>query len=183
MILKLFKKQKKYIGPIELSPRASGIANPDYTIESLVIQQITFSKIITLCRSWYAASSVAAWGSGWLGFHEGVGHTIAHHVGKTDAQLIARLNSSSRITGASTFANQTTAEPVISATIGANRATLNAWLRSGSTRNLVLPYTGNSVIGRGIMRGQSAVSNLSNASVVLKPNGSGGYNILTAFPR
>jgi len=120
---------------------------------------------------------------GWLGFHEGVGHTIARHVGKTDAQLIARLNSSSRISGASTFTNQATAEAVISSTIRGNRANLNAWLRSGSSRNLVLDYTGNSIIGRGIMRGQSAVTNLTNARVVLKPNGNGGFNILTAFTR
>jgi len=119
----------------------------------------------------------------WLQFHEGVGHTISRHVGKTDAELISRLSSSSRISGASTFASQEVAESVISSTIKTNRPALNAWLRSGSTRNLVLDFTGNDVIGRGIMRGQNAVSDLTKARVVLKPNGSGGYNILTAFTK
>ena len=121
--------------------------------------------------------------NGWLQFHEGIGHTIARHVGKTDAQLINRLANSRRISGASTFTNQTTAEATISSTIKANRATLNTWLRSGSTRNLRLDYTGENIIGRGIMRGQSTVSNLTNARVILKPTGNGGFNILTAFPK
>ncbi|WP_158596896.1 DUF6443 domain-containing protein [Aquimarina sp. BL5] len=121
--------------------------------------------------------------AGWLSFHEGVGHTIARHIAKTDAQLIARLNSSRRISGASTFSNQPMAEVIISSAIRSNRSTLNTWLKSGSTRNLVLEYTGNTVIGRGIMRGQSAVSNLTNARIILKPTGSGSYNILTAFPK
>jgi hypothetical protein len=121
--------------------------------------------------------------TGWLNFHEDIGHTIARHVDKTDAQLISRLNSSPRISGASSFTNQSTAESVISSTIALNRAKIRNWLKSGSTRNLVLEYTGNTIIGRGVMRGQSSVSNLTNARVILKPNGSDNYKILTAFPR
>ena len=66
---------------------------------------------------------------GWLQFHESAGgHTIARHVGGTDAELLARIQNSPRISGTSTFLDQTMAESVISATIGANRVILNAWL-------------------------------------------------------
>lgn len=141
-------------------------------------------NILSKLRKVAKVGGSAAKGGGWLNFHEGLGgHTVARHVGKTDADLIARLSSSSTISGASTFSSQAVAESVISSTIGSNRATLNAWLRSGSTRNLVLEYIGTSAIGRGIMRGQSAVTDLMNARVILKTTGNGRYYILTSFPR
>jgi hypothetical protein len=81
------------------------------------------------------------------------GHTLSRHVGKTDAELSIRLNSSARISGVSSFSNQTIAESVISSTISSNRMALNTCLRSGTNDNLVLNYYGTNVIGRGIMRG------------------------------
>ncbi|WP_316931377.1 RHS repeat-associated core domain-containing protein, partial [Chryseobacterium sp. P1-3] len=49
---------------------------------------------------------------GWLAYHEGstLGHTLARHVGKTDADLISRLATQKGITGASSFTNEAIAE-------------------------------------------------------------------------
>ncbi|WP_202962940.1 RNase A-like domain-containing protein, partial [Chryseobacterium sp. P1-3] len=122
---------------------------------------------------------------GWLAYHEGstLGHTLARHVGKTDADLISRLATQKGITGASSFTNEAIAESVISSTIKSNRDAIKSWLRSGMTNSLRLEYSGSTNIGRGIMRTTNVVNDLTNARVILKSNGSGGYFILTAFPR
>ncbi len=122
---------------------------------------------------------------GWLAYHEGsaLGHTLARHVGKTDADLISRLATQRRITGASSFTNEAIAESVISSTIKSNRGAIKSWLRSGMTNSLRLEYSGSTNIGRGIMRTTNVVNDLTNARVILKSNGNGGYFILTSFPR
>ena len=132
-----------------------------------------------------AEGEVAAEGAGWLSHHEGLllGHTIDRHVGKTAAELMSRLSSSARISASSTFINQATAESVIATTIRQNRSVIKLWLRNGDKARLVLGYEGNSIIGSGIRRGQSAVSSLTNAQVVLKSNGRGGYFILTSYAK
>lgn len=64
---------------------------------------------------------------GWLQYWEGRGigksrgHVIAEHVGKSDADLIARLASNKKISAASTFTDQATAEAVIGSAIRQNR--------------------------------------------------------------
>jgi hypothetical protein len=57
-----------------------------------------------------------------------LGHTLARHVGKTDADLIGRLATQTRITGASSFASEAIAESVISSTIKSNRGAIKSWL-------------------------------------------------------
>ena len=57
------------------------------------------------------------------------------------------------------------------------------WLRSGSDDALVLRYTGHSVIGRGIMRGEPAVHPMIEALEVLLRRGLyGKYYVHTAYP-
>ncbi|MBF6645860.1 RNase A-like domain-containing protein [Chryseobacterium indologenes] len=123
--------------------------------------------------------------TGWLAYHEGplLGHTIARHIGKTDADLINRLTTERRIAGASSFASESIAESVISSTINSNRGAIKTWINSGATTNLRLDYTGTAIIGRGIMRRVGVVNDLSNARIILKANGNGSYYILTAFPQ
>ncbi|WP_051349334.1 DUF6443 domain-containing protein [Chryseobacterium gregarium] len=122
---------------------------------------------------------------GWLAYHEGpaLGHTLARHVGKTDADLITRLATETRITGASSFASEAMAESIISSTIKSNRGAIKSWMNSGSTRNLPLDFTSSTNIGRGIMRRTGIINDLTNARIVLKQNRSGSYFILTAFPK
>jgi len=66
---------------------------------------------------------------GGLGAHENAGgHTIAEHVGKTDAELAARLAREPHIPAASTFTNRAVAENAIAQALEANQAAINAWL-------------------------------------------------------
>ncbi|MBI1927478.1 hypothetical protein HYR99_24960 [Candidatus Poribacteria bacterium] len=110
------------------------------------------------------------------------GHTLARHIGKTDGELMTRLQQSTRIRGASAFLDQATAESVISQTIKQNRSIIQQWLRSGSGVPLVLQFTGRNVIGRGILRGEPAVHPMTNARVLLRRSPNGRYYIHTAYP-
>lgn len=120
----------------------------------------------------------------WEGVGNGrsVGHTLDRHVGQTDADLLARLNSNSRLRNASTFIDQSTAESVIGQMISVNRNQLNAWVNSAKPGDrLRLNYTGTDVIGRGATRGVG-VGNRTNARVILQMRDNGKYHILTAYP-
>ena len=126
--------------------------------------------------------STSARGS-WIQYHERLGgHTLARHIGKTDAQLVTRLQQSTRIRGASTFLNQAIAESVISQTIKRNRSTIRQWLSSGSSDPLVLQFTSRNVIGRGILRSEQTVYSMTNARVLLRRSPNGGYYVHTAYP-
>ena len=127
---------------------------------------------------------------GWLQFWEGRGignsrgHVIAQHVGKSDADLIARIGSNKKISAASSFTDQATSEAVIGGAIRQNRTQLSAWLRTAQQGDrLPLPYSGTDVIGRGIKKGQSVVGDRTNAKIILQALGDGKYHILTAFPQ
>ncbi|OOM11718.1 RNase A-like domain-containing protein [Clostridium saccharobutylicum] len=112
-------------------------------------------------------------------------HVLQRHVGKSDIDLLNRINNpNNKITGASTFTDDLTANRVINRTITDKRNInkINNWLSSGKKVNLSLPYKGNNVIGRGVSKGSNVVNDMSNAKVILKNNGSGGYDILTAYP-
>ncbi len=110
------------------------------------------------------------------------GHAIEKHVGKTDAELAARLSASRKISGSSSFTDLATANRVVMETLKDKTTEINTWLLSGSTKNLVLDYVGNgTVIGRGIQKGQSDLLDLTNAKIILKPMG-GNHFVLTAYP-
>ena len=125
-----------------------------------------------------------AWLQHWEGVGSGrsVGHTLGRHVGQTDADLLARLDSNSRLRSASTFTDQSTAESVIGQTISTNRNQLNAWVNSAKPGDrLRLDYSGTDVIGRGATRG-AGVGDRTNARVILQMRENGKYHILTAYP-
>ena len=104
------------------------------------------------------------------------------HVGQTEAQLLTRLQQSTRIRGASTFSDQATAESLMAQTIKQNRALIQQWLRFGSDDALVLHSTGRSVIGQGIVRGEQAVHPMTEARVLLRRAVQGKYYVHTAYP-
>ena len=45
-----------------------------------------------------------------------------------------------------------------------------------------MQYKGANIIGRGVMRGSTIAQDMTNAKIILKNNGVGGYDILTAYP-
>ena len=121
---------------------------------------------------------------GGLAAHEAAGgHTIARHVGKTDAQLAARLAAEPHISKASTFIDRATAESAIAQTIEANQAAITTWL-GGSSNVLRITHSVPGA-GRVLVRGAAAAIDVDNVRVVLvrDPSLPTGYRILTAFPQ
>lgn len=113
------------------------------------------------------------------------GHTIARHVAKTDADLLARL-ASSRIPAASTFVSLQEAERAISAVVRANRTQIATWARTAAigNRQAFIMAAGHGGVGRVMVRGATNSVAGQTVRVVLKKEAFNGklYYILTAFP-
>lgn len=114
------------------------------------------------------------------------GHTLARHVGRSDDHLRERLARDTRISAASTYTDQDTAERVVAETLESGKRRLTAWLaREGRRPNLVLDYDGSpgTPIGRSLRRGRDVVEPCHSALVVLRwDDSSGEYFVLTSYP-
>ena len=108
-------------------------------------------------------------------------HTLERHSGWTDKQLVNRLNTQ-KISAASTYTDEATAQRVVNESIAQNRTTIQQWLSSGSKTRLELTYKGNQALGRGINSGEVSVGVRTDAKTVLKSNGKGGFDIITSYP-
>lgn len=111
------------------------------------------------------------------------GHTIARHVGRTDAQLRERLARES-ISAASTYTDLETAERVVGLTLQRHAGRLERWeARQGPRPNLVLPFVAldQPPIGRVLRRGATASVEAHAAVVVLRWRADGSY-VLTSYP-
>ncbi|PFD37007.1 type VII secretion protein [Bacillus cereus] len=97
---------------------------------------------------------------GGLSSHEARGgHLIDRHIGKTDAELLQRLQRDPRIRASSTFTDRATAERVANEVLSnpQNIVEINRWLNNPSSRRtLPLNYSGNAIIGRVIDRGSNS---------------------------
>jgi hypothetical protein len=112
------------------------------------------------------------------------GHTLARHVGRTDAQLQERLARERGISAASTYPDRTTAERVVALTLEREARRVSTWSSRGSPRaNLALDYRGapGDVIGRVWRRGRRAAEEATDAVVVLRADRAGFY-VLTSYP-
>jgi len=116
------------------------------------------------------------------------GHTMARHVGQTDAQLLARVRTATRPgpRAVSTFADLATAERAITETLRANAAAVQAWSRSAAagSKSPELEHVLGYVVGRGVQFGSTAVNDLSGVRIILKMESYNGkpFYILTAYP-
>jgi hypothetical protein len=114
------------------------------------------------------------------------GHTLARHVGRSDAQLAQRLREQPGISAASTYPDLDTAETVVGATLARERAQVSAWSgRSGSRPNLALRYRGNprTPIGRSMRRGRPRADPCPDAVVVLRWDvRRAAFLVLTSYP-
>ena len=111
------------------------------------------------------------------------GHILRKHVGRTDAQLLERLDQERNISGASTYTDRATAESTVGAAIVQSQDRIQRWLkRSGGHPNLVLDYDAGQPIGRSINRGESQSRPCSHALIVLKYDPPSGYHVLTSYP-
>ncbi len=110
------------------------------------------------------------------------GHTLARHVGQTDAELAARLKAEPDISAASTFADRETAERAVGTVLGKKASDVTKWeQKTGSRANLALRYTLDSTVGRSLKRGAKAAVGVRSVVVVLKWNGDGWF-VLTSYP-
>jgi hypothetical protein len=114
------------------------------------------------------------------------GHTLARHVGLTDAQLRDRLAEEPGISAASTYTDRATAERVVGDALEYLSARVAQWAaRRGSRPNLSLHYHDRSTepVGRSLERGDTRPRPCSDAVVVLRwDDRRGEYFILTSYP-
>ena len=113
------------------------------------------------------------------------GHTLARHVGRTEAQLRARLAQQPKIPAASTFASLGDAERVVSAALRGNKAAIQKWAKTaapGMTRSFT--YSAGKVIGQGVVRSTGQLTNMTRAIVVLRKviQQNRVYFVLTSYP-
>ena len=100
------------------------------------------------------------------------GHTLARHVGKSDAELLARLKAEPDISAASTYTDRATAERVVAQVITKKRAEIEKWeARDGSRPNLALRLALGVVIGRSTEQGETRAVEVRDAVVVLRWTG------------
>jgi Bacterial CdiA-CT RNAse A domain len=97
------------------------------------------------------------------------GHTLQRHVGKSDADLIARLRREPQISSASTYTDRATAESIVGTALAAdNRAFASCRERTERRPNFVLRYHADRVIGRTMARGRSTSVPCDRAVIVLR---------------
>ena len=113
------------------------------------------------------------------------GHTLARHVGLSDAELRERLRRDQRISAASTYTDRATAEEAVAAAIKAGRKRIDQWVsRDGSRANLVVEWAGSGrILGRSLRRGDKEPVPCKRALVILKwDTQSEIYYVLTSYP-
>jgi hypothetical protein len=134
-----------------------------------------------------ASASVAAQQGRDLSVDESLGgHTLARHVGKTDAELTERLRRERNISAASTYTDRATAERVVGAALANGGNKLSSWTkRSGRRPNLVLNFMEPSrqTIGRSMVRGRTTAVPCRRAVVVLRwDDRARRFFVLTSYP-
>lgn len=111
------------------------------------------------------------------------GHTITRHVGKSDADLSARLANDPNIDSASSFPTVDTASRAVANTVLNNQSTVTNWL-SGGVPKIVISSTSNINIGRVMQRGSTNPIPTNRVTVVLVRDSlsAKGYTVLTSYP-
>ena len=125
-----------------------------------------------------------------LSEHETHGHTIARHVGKTDAYLIERLQKNKRLKTVSTFSSLTMAEASVNAVLNLKRAEVADWWHGDLARQAFFARvpTHGSYMTRAMLEQQGErvqsqpVPQQAVVRVVLARKADGFY-VLTAFPQ
>lgn len=114
------------------------------------------------------------------------GHTILKHVGKTEAQLRARLAAETRIPAATTFRTHAEAERHVSAAVRANAAQIEAWAKTAQvgSRPLSFQYQASMSVGEGVVRATGQFQQMTRLVVVFRrvQQQNRVYFILTAYP-
>jgi hypothetical protein len=113
------------------------------------------------------------------------GHTLARHVGKTDAELAARLRREPQISAASTYIDQPTAARTVAGALDSSSGEVSAWSkRKGRRPNLVLRYASHDgPVGRSLARRARVAVPCVRAIVVLRwDERRDRFYVLTSYP-
>ena len=113
------------------------------------------------------------------------GHTLARHVGKTDAELAERLRREPQISAASTYTDQSTASRAVTGALEGSSGELSSWSkRKGSRPNLVLRYMSrDGPVGRSLARRARTAVPCTRAIVVLRWDvRRDRFYVLTSYP-
>ena len=114
------------------------------------------------------------------------GHTLQRHIGRSDAELIERLEREPQISSASTYTDRARAEQSVGAALATSGRTLEAWEnRTGRRPNLVLHYRNpkRQPVGRSLSRSQQASMPSARVLVVLRWDERGrNFYVLTSYP-
>lgn len=111
------------------------------------------------------------------------GHTLARHVGRSEAQLRARLQREPSISAASSFSDRANAERAVAGALAQETSRVASWVARRDRRDLALDFRGVAArpVGTVLPRGAPAPLPASDARVVLRRKGD-GYFVLTAYP-
>lgn len=126
------------------------------------------------------SSSALVEGGGLAAHEKKGGHLLDKHVGKTNDYLRDRLVKEPDRTVVSTFTERAEAERAASKVLDDNADKIDDWLKSGSKNKKAFKTSFEG--GRVLKRGDDAVKTGKEAILVLKPDGKGGFFILTGYP-
>ncbi len=121
---------------------------------------------------------------GSLKAHEGRGHTLERHVGRSDEQLRERLRAE-QLREVSTFADLGTAERAVARALFERRREVNEWLAQGALGDTAVTWRGPDVVGRVLRSGERQPQPGHTTHVVLaaSPRFPEGFSIRTAYVR
>jgi Bacterial CdiA-CT RNAse A domain len=163
---------------------------------SVTMSRSTFAAILILLAAACMAVAPAAadqclpvggFPANWLQVEEAAGgHTIARHVGLSDAALVARLRKEPRIAAASTFTDLAVAEAAITRAFAATAVRINRWAASAAPGATRVDNFGPAAaaVGRRADRPPSLahIINRRTFRTVIRASGAGGCFLLTSYP-
>jgi hypothetical protein len=106
-------------------------------------------------------------------------------VGKTEAELRARLAAERDLRAASSFTTLGSAERAISRGLSTNTLRIQTWAKNAPLgRTLIIEYDAGSIVGQTMLRLTNQLQQTSRIRIVLKMQtyNNKPYYILTAFP-
>lgn len=112
-------------------------------------------------------------------------HTIRDHVGKTVAELRARLATTPRLPAASSFRTLESAEQAVSAALVKNAAAIQTWASQARVgAKMAFEYRAATTVGVSVSRAAGLAEEVSGVRVVLRKllDSDRVYYVLTAFP-
>jgi hypothetical protein len=122
----------------------------------------------------------------WLDEQERLGgHTVTLHIGKSDQQLLDRLNQDRRLREESSFANFAVAEKSVESALQKNRANIEAWAARAKPRQRhAWHFRTDEIVGRGATRpaGPTAIAGRSGVTAVILKSADGSCTLYTAYP-